>query len=414
MTDSAARGAAVLYLSYDGLCDPLGRSQILPYLIRLAALGHRISVVSFEKDEATLEDRAEVQDIAAAAGITWYPLRYHKSPPVLSTLYDVAMMSRRARRLHRSVEFDIVHCRSDVPALVGLDLKRRAGVRFIFDMRGFWADERRDSGAWGSNPLHRAIYGFFKTRERQFWKQADQLVSLTTAGRDTILAEEPDAAPIAVIPCCVDLELFAPINDLSRHAARKNLGIGIGERVLGYIGSLGGNYMLEEMLDFFAILRVRYPVATFLFVTHTPPEPIRAAAAARDIPESAIIIRRAARGEVAEMIAAADWGIAFKRPSFSARACSPTKLGEMLALGIPVVANRGVGDVEDIVTMTGGGVLVSDFSAPAYGRALKWLEQWKPDRAKWDEEVRRLYDLDMGVRRYDAIYRGLLDRRDAS
>ena len=41
----------VMYISYDGLTDPLGRSQILPYLEKLAALGHLIHIVSLEKKE---------------------------------------------------------------------------------------------------------------------------------------------------------------------------------------------------------------------------------------------------------------------------------------------------------------------------------------------------------------------------
>src|SRR4051794_20204501 len=42
---------SVLYITYDGLTDPLGRSQVLPYLTGLAERGHRITVLSCEKPE---------------------------------------------------------------------------------------------------------------------------------------------------------------------------------------------------------------------------------------------------------------------------------------------------------------------------------------------------------------------------
>ena len=39
----------VLYISYDGLTDPLGQSQILPYLQHLAKESYQFTILSFEK-----------------------------------------------------------------------------------------------------------------------------------------------------------------------------------------------------------------------------------------------------------------------------------------------------------------------------------------------------------------------------
>src|SRR5947208_16236831 len=104
--------ASVLYLSYDGMCDPLGGAQVLPYLIGLSKLGHRITLVSFEKPERSPEERAQVARTCAEAGIRWCPLPYHKRPPLLSSMYDVREMRRAAERLHRAEHFDLIHCRS--------------------------------------------------------------------------------------------------------------------------------------------------------------------------------------------------------------------------------------------------------------------------------------------------------------
>ena len=43
----------VLYLSYTGMTDPLGQSQVLAYLKKLSQTGHyQFTVISFEKQEA--------------------------------------------------------------------------------------------------------------------------------------------------------------------------------------------------------------------------------------------------------------------------------------------------------------------------------------------------------------------------
>lgn len=409
---SQGPGARVLYLSYDGMCDPLGASQVLPYLFGLARLGHRITVVSFEKPERSEQARAAVAIACKDAAIEWHPQRYRRNPPVLSTMADIGRMAGVADGLSAKHRFDLVHCRSYVPALAGLRLKHRHTVPFLFDMRGFWADERRESGSWPrSNPLFATVYRYFKRREREFWGEADHIVSLTYEAAQLLEAERAgghSVGPVTVIPCCVDFTVFPPVDEARRRQARDRLGIAQGQHVLGYIGSLGGNYMLGEMLDFFGAYRRRHGAATFLFVTQVPEPQIREAAHARGLPDEAILVRAASRDEVGPLMAATDAGIAFKQPSFSAKACSPTKLGEMLALEIPVVVNDGVGDVAQVIEETGAGVVVDGFDERPYERAIDRLEILKPNMDRWRTATHRWFDLDMGVERYDAIYRSLL------
>jgi glycosyltransferase involved in cell wall biosynthesis len=108
------------------------------------------------------------------------------------------------------------------------------------------------------------------------------------------------------------------------------------------------------------------------------------------------------------LVTAADEGIAFKQPSFSAKACSPTKLGEMLALEMPVITNSGVGDVDRIIAESGAGVIVERFDEAAYERALDELERLSPDLERWRSAARKWFDLETGISRYDAIYRSIV------
>lgn len=408
MTDQP-RGRSVLYLSYDGMCDPLGQSQVLPYLTGLAARGHRIRLVSFEKAGRSESERQVVREVCAAAGIEWHPLRYHKQPPILSSMFDLAIMRRAAERLHRQHRFDWVHCRSYLPAMAGMAMKRRHGLRFLFDMRGFWADERVDGGLWNlRNPMFGAVFDYFKRRESEMLRAADHIVSLTDQAR-RILLDRPDRAvdgpPITVIPCCVDFDHFTPAGEPRRAAAREALGIAPGRRVAAYLGSVGTWYMLDEMLDCFRVQLEREPDALFLLITRDDPQPIERAAAMRSIPDQALMIRSASRSQVPEFTAAADYGLFFVRPTFSKAASCPTKLGELLALEIPVLTNGGVGDVAEIVEETGAGVLVQRFDEEAYRNALHRLERLGIGRDEWRSRAREWFDLDAGVARYDAIYR---------
>jgi hypothetical protein len=112
---------------------------------------------------------------------------------------------------------------------------------------------------------------------------------------------------------------------------------------------------------------------------------------------------------VPKLIAAADYGLFFIMPVFSKKASSPTKMGELLALELPIVTNGDVGDVSRIMNETGAGVVVEKFADKAYRNALLELEVLAPNMQQWREAAHRWFDLDRGVGSYDAIYRSLLN-----
>src|SRR5437879_708202 len=140
---------AVLYLSYDGVLEPLGESQVVSYLEGLAG-AYDITLVSFEKpaDTADAARATTMRTRLASYGITWVPLRYHKRPPVLSTAFDIVAGILRARRIARARSIRIIHARSNVAALIGLGARGASRAAFLFDIRGFWVHEKVEAGHW--------------------------------------------------------------------------------------------------------------------------------------------------------------------------------------------------------------------------------------------------------------------------
>jgi glycosyltransferase involved in cell wall biosynthesis len=369
----------VLYISYDGMTDPLGQSQVIPYLTGLANRGHHITVLSCEKRHhfALLRERCE--RAFAESGIEWHHVRYSKRPPVLSTYFDLARMRHLGKQLVRMQRFDIVHCRTILSALVGHSVARRLGAKLIFDMRGFWADERVEGSLWSlSNPIYRGLYEYFKRKERQLFREADLVITLTRRAKEFIqsLGGEPgDVAEIAVVPCCVDTDHFSPeavdAEIVSRH--RRELGLASETFVLTYLGSLGTRYMLNEMMRFFAVVRREHQGARFLIVTQGDPAIIHSAALDAEVDPSAISIVSSTYEEIPNLIALADASVFFIKTGVSGKAVSPTKQAELLAMGIPVVCNAGIGDCDEILGNTGAGVVVDQMTEKAFQDAAAWL-----------------------------------------
>lgn len=410
-------GPHILYITYDGLTDPLGQSQILPYLKGLAGHGYRFTVLSFEKKERYQKNRALLEGLTAESGIHWVPLTFTEKPPLLSKFYDALRMRRKAASLHKQHAFGMVHCRSYIAADVGLYMKRRFGTLFFFDMRGFWADEKRDGGHWrDSHPVKRRVYRYYKNKEKAFIQNADYIISLTKAGKEelTSWACYNRRTPLAVIPCCADMDLFTLTDAEQKRQSRERWGIPQGVLVFSYLGSVGLWYMLPEMLRFFGQAKQKYPDALFLFVTPTPPAVIRKEALRAGLNENDIIIKEAARKDVPLLIKASDINLSFIKPVYSKISSSPTKLGEVLAMGIPVIGNAGVGDVEEIINNASAGLVVRDFSEVDFAEAIKAIPKLlEKSSSAIRENVRPVYSLKEGVSLYAHCYRQLFARQTA-
>lgn len=405
----------ILYLSYDGLTDPLGSSQVLPYVLGLEALGYRYTIVSFEKPERFAEGEKAVRHTLEGRNIRWIPLPYHKTPPVLSTLADVRTLNRTVTQLLRSDPFGLVHCRSYITSLAGLRLKRKYGIPFLFDMRAFYPDERADAGLWPKNHvLYGGVYRYFKKKEKEFLAAADHTVVLTHAGAKLMRAGKLTGSPftgeLSVIPCCADMAHFdyTRIHEAQKRAIRNQLGIAPETFVLGYSGSVGTWYMLPEMLDFFAALLAKKGDAFFLVLTRDRADDILARARQKGIPQNRIHIRPVNRADMPAWLSVFDASVFFILPSFSKQASSPTKQGELMGMGIPVVCNAHVGDTESIVNRSGAGVVMADFGPEATQTAVNHCLTRQPDREAIRRHGAEYYGLEHGIGGYARIYARLL------
>ncbi len=392
------------------MTDPLGQSQVLPYLIGLTIQGHEFHLISFEKKGRFEEDRKKIENLCDESGIHWHPLSYTKKPPLLSTIYDVKRMSAMAKSLHIKHNFDIVHCRSYISGLIGLSIKGKYQTKFLFDMRGFWADERLEGGIWnGNNPVFKRVYNFFKGKEKQFFIKSDHIISLTSAGKKEILKMQPtiSESKITVIPCCVDLEKFNPDNysEDQINSIRQELNIPVNDMVLGYVGSIGTWYMLDEMLDFYIVFREKYTSSKFLFITAENPNYILERAKSKRISEESIIIKKSTHNSVPSYILTFDYSIFFIKPTFSKSASSPTKQAELMAMGIPIICNSGVGDTDTIVIEHCAGSVIPNFESLAYKHLLD--EGIKFDKSKASKAAQNEFGLREGVARYQTVYESL-------
>jgi glycosyltransferase involved in cell wall biosynthesis len=405
---------AVLYLSYDGALEPLGESQVVSYLERLAG-DYAITLMSFEKpqDAANAARVAAMTARLSAAQIDWVPMRYHKRPPVVSTAMDAVAGILRARRIARAGGVQIVHARGYVPSLIALGARGASGARFLFDMRGFWVDEKVEAGHWRAGGV---LYRVGKWWERRFYASADAVVSLTQAGVRAMASlgvRTRTGIPIDVIPTCADLQRFSPGPKDAELSARLGLD---GAPVIGCVGTMGNWYMRPEMIACLSVFARLWPEIRILIVTRDDRDALRTDLEKAGVPSARLIIASAPFEEMPRYIRLFDAGMFFIKPSPAKRASAATKLAEFLACGVPVIINDGVGDSGTIVRDGRAGVVLSSVDPSAIEAVLPAVRSLVADRQA-AERCRRvaadLFDLDAGVERYRGVYRQLINAHRA-
>jgi glycosyltransferase involved in cell wall biosynthesis len=401
---AAAEGGAPalrsLYVCYLSLEDPLVETQVVAYLEGLAARGHTIHLLTFEPRLSEARER-ELCEGLERRGIAWHRRRYHKRPSLPATFFDVIAGALAAVRIARRHRLTALHARSHVPAAMGLIARRLAGLRLIFDIRGLLAEEYVDAGRWRRGGLAHRITDRVQAAAI---RRADGIVVLTERVRRHLFGEEGGAV---VIPCCADLSRLASDPEGERRV-RDELSLGA-RPLLAYVGKLTEPYMDREMAGLFAAARAARPELAFLVLTQAPPETMAAELDRAGVAPEDYRITRAPAGDLGAYLGAAEQAISFCRPSFARIASSPTKIGEYLAAGLPVISTAGIGDIDATLAERRVGVLAERLDADALAEHAEEIRELaaEPDCAeRCRSAARELFSLEeVGIPRYDGLYR---------
>lgn len=336
-----------LYLTRNGLLEPLGQSQVLAY-VRGLAREYRITLVTYEKDE----DRADSARMAAMRtecerlGIRWLPQRFRPKPKVIAPALSMLRMVWLVRREVRDQGARLIHARSYIPAAVALIVSRLTGVPFIFDMRALWPEELITAGRLRRGSfLHRAILA----AERACLRRAGAVVSLTSAAvahLNCAYPAEMAGQRVVVIPTCADLDRFIPVDHPPAH------------RVIGCLGTvLSGWFRLEWLATFLSVAAALDPDAVFELTTRDDQARVRAALDPEGRLSERLRIAPSGPEDVQRVLQGQTASVMFFTDGLSKLGSSPTRMAEILGCGLPVVANDGVGDVASIIRKYRVGVL---------------------------------------------------------
>ena len=385
----------ILYISYNGMNEALGASQVLSYLYKLSA-DYEYHLISLEKsgDFFNKEKMVSLDVILKGKNIHWHPLEYKTG--IVRKIFNFFRLLNQTRAVIKKEKIRFLHCRSYFPALAALILKRKYNLKYLFDTRGFAFDESADVGSIKRDSV---VFKILKKIEKQLYLNASAVNKLSHEGKRTILNNElfkggENVKPITVIPTCTDTEKFSFVKrDYN------------GPVKIGYVGTATGWYDFDKTLK--ALVEINKQM-DFRFVVFNGNQHdfIRKKLNEFNIPSEKVTIEKVPFNEMPQRLKEIEIALFYIHPYFSKRASAATKLGEFLSSGIPVLTNAGVGDHEYYITTYGVGRILDFENLESYDfteiiSALRNVDVAEKCRAL----AEKYFTLSKGVENYNELYK---------
>ena len=419
----------ILYLSFDGLLSPLGYSQVARVMKGLAIQSRRsdsidaddpidkgveITICSLEREEdlQTPGRQEALERELSALGIRWRRRHWSDGGGVADVARNVAKMAALLRQEIRHQPVDLIHARSYVAASLAREIGGARRIPYLFDIRGYWVDERREQGRWFDGPLRLAAARHW---EQRLYQDAAAIVSLTEEAAEEIrtsrLSPYKTQPPVVVIPTCVDYGEFGLGGPGSAAGISRNLSERLqASLVVGLVGAVEQAYCIEDSIRLFDHLRALRPDAHLLGLTRNSPALLTYLQAA-GLPEDSYTLATATHEEMPAWLSHIDWGLLLRHSAPSHRAAMPTKLAEFFASGVRPIywgCNR---EVHHWVERAGSGVSLDRLDEAGLRQAASEIAEHPAEldsllAARW--RTRKHFDLQEGIRRYQALYRHLL------
>jgi len=362
----------ISYITIDAIAEGVGSSQITPLVTRLSQAGLKINLISYEKSKPS----SELTDYFKLIGVDWNARPFGTN----GITGGVHRFNDLRREISRT---DLIHARSDIPAVSGLASKE---APVLWDVRSLWADQKV---MIQENFINSRLYHSYRKLESIASRQSLGMSTLTSAVVPILLGRNKKLPALrAVVPTAVDLDRF----QLNPKMPSK-------VRAL-FSGTYNDYYDLDLSARFMEELRSQAELEIHWA------RPLESSRLEIGVGETKVF--PSAQSEMAQLIPNFSFGVSICKlnagPSLTA--AMPTKIAEFLACGRPIVVNKGLGDMDRFIEEFNAGVIVDGSANNLVESASKLIEIMNdintPLRCRALAE--KYFSMDIGASTYLNLY----------
>lgn len=365
------------YVTIDSLSEGVGSSQITPLISRLSKSGLKIDLISHEKTNPNSELVAYFQSI----GVEWNFRKFGSN----GLMGGVERLNNLRREIPKT---NLIHARSDIPAVSAI-ASHQAPV--LWDVRSLWADQKVMTQ---DNFLNKSLYYSYRALESIASHQSLGMSTLTSAVVPILEERNIKLPPLrVVVPTAVDLNRF----HLNPKMPSKFRAL--------FSGTYNDYYDLHQSALFMQELRSQTQLETHWA------RPLESEKKQISVGEERVF--PALQTEMAQLIPNYSFGVSICKLNAgkSLTAAMPTKIGEFLACGRPIVVNEGLGDMDVFIKEFNAGVILdsdpNNLKKSATELINLVLDPETPERCRALAE--KYFSMELGANNYLALYTQILN-----
>jgi glycosyltransferase involved in cell wall biosynthesis len=257
----------------------------------------------------------------------------------LNTAYKAYWLMRVLRKYHA----DLIHSHGNTAANLAAMKSPSHSLATVFDMHGAVPEEAKFS-----------LPDMFERAERMeagALNGSDAVISVSDSLRRYWQNKHTGARPKSlIVPCAVDTSLFA-FNQAYRDELRSKWRIRGGDTLFVYSGTDQHYQQINQIAHVFGRVLVHLPLSRILFLVPSRNRvSVERTLQKNGVPSSSYLIKSVHHNQIPAFLSAADLGFLLRRDLKLNHVASPTKFGEYLACGVPVIASPYVDSVRDAIT----------------------------------------------------------------
>ena len=375
----------ILYITYDSIEDSISKSQVLPLLERLSK-SYDVYLISFEKNIIN----KKISFIKKFEQVKYGKNKFSKFNSILFCFFKVFFLVKKHN-------IQIIHCRSYIPSIIAYIIKKITKIKYIFDIRGLWFNEKLDAKL-----ISFFFFKILKKFEKRLYNNSDSIITLSHKSIKFIKTEfKINQKKITYVSCFTDIKKFS---NSSTNIKNK--------LVFGYIGNVKLSYNFNKVLNFFEKFDTINKNWKLIFANNHLSEKERKEIFSNFSLKHKIIFQKSNFDSINKIYKRMNIGIYFLRKDFSKIASCPTKLGEMLSSGIPVITNSGIGDIKTYLnSKRKSGFLIDNINSNNLAKINLYINNSKKYlKLKYNAKyiAMKYFDINKNIQIYKDVYKKLI------
>ena len=389
----------ILYLSFDGLTDPLGSSQILPLLMNLSFF-NKVNILSLEKKFFYNLNYENIEKRLKKRKINHFFVFFKKNK--ILKLLSFLFYFFKLFMIFYSKKIKLIHIRGYQAALFLFPILYFKKIDLIFDIRGFWPEEKVERFNWSKNQLK---YKIFKKLEKFLISYSLYVICLTNHSKNIIIENSNlDVNKIIVIPTCSSKAQFYLDNNYQKQNQKKI--------IFGYFGTTHGAYDFNftcNLIDKLIMNKINIFFKIYTYDNHD--QLIKKIKKYKYLREN-FSISSIEYHKVQEFISSVDLVIFFLKENYSVKASFPTKISEILLCGKPIICNSFNDDIKKII-MENDFIFEYDKGTNNIKYLEKFIFKVVENKNEYSKKISIFaldnLEIDVSNQKYNSVYKSILN-----